>query len=260
MSSCRKCQNFSMKNIYFLTIKLKIIKLSVFYYIDNDTDKLYNVRINEQRGGIMDFMTKEEFINESNIEIIQKLMKRNNGYITAKELEDFDISRNYLSIMTKKNMIEKVAKGIYIDSAKIEDVYYVLSISTPKIIYSHMTALYFHNLSIKAPDSSFDITVTKKYNNPKLKKHNVFYVDDKFYDIGITEVKTPQGNKVRVYDVERCICDIIRSKKRMDIEHVKYSIKEYLKRKDSDLIKLSKYADMFGIKEEVMDFVSMMYE
>lgn len=260
MSSCRKCQNFSMKNIYFLIIKLKIIKLSVFYYIDNDTDKLYNVRINEQRGGIMDFMTKEEFINESNIEIIQKLMERNNGYITAKELEDFDISRNYLSIMTKKNMIEKVAKGIYIDSAKIEDVYYVLSISTPKIIYSHMTALYFHNLSIKAPDSSFDITVTKKYNNPKLKKHNVFYVDDKFYDIGITEVKTPQGNKVRVYDVERCICDIIRSKKRMDIEHVKYSIKEYLKRKDSDLIKLSKYADMFGIKEEVMDFVSMMYE
>ena len=72
--------------------------------------------------------------------------------------------------MTQKNMLEKVAKGIYIDSVKIEDVYYVLSISTPKIIYSHMTALYFHNLSIKAPDSSFDITVTKKYNNPKLKK------------------------------------------------------------------------------------------
>lgn len=58
----------------------------------------------------MNFMTKEEFINESNIEIIQKLMERNNGYITTKELEDFDISRNYLSIMTKKNMIEKVAK------------------------------------------------------------------------------------------------------------------------------------------------------
>lgn len=46
----------------------------------------------------------------------------------------------------------------------------------------------------------------------------------------------------------------------MDLEHVKYAIKEYLKRKDNDLIKLSKYADMFGIKEEVMDFVSMMYE
>lgn len=204
-------------------------------------------------------MTKEEFINEYNIEIIQKLMKRNNGYITTKNLENFDISRNYLSIMTKKKMIEKVARGIYIDSTKIEDIYYVLSISTPKIIYSHMTALYFHGLSIKAPDSSFDITVTKKYNNPKLKKHNVFYVDDKYYELGLTEVETPMSNKVKAYDVERCICDIIRSKKRMDSEHIKYSIREYIKRKDKDLIKLSNYADKMGIKDEVMNYIEMMY-
>lgn len=207
----------------------------------------------------MDFMTKEEFINECNIEIIQKLMERNNGYITTKNLENFDISRNYLSIMTKKKMIEKVARGIYIDSTKIEDIYYVLSISTPKIIYSHMTALYFHGLSIKAPDSSFDITVTKKYNNPKLKKHNVFYVDDKYYELGLTEVETPIGNKVKAYDVERCICDIIRSKKRMDSEYIKYSIREYIKRKDKDLIKLSNYADKMGIKDEVMNYIEMMY-
>ncbi|MGM9882070.1 MAG: abortive phage infection protein [Bacilli bacterium] len=208
----------------------------------------------------MDYMTKEDFINESNIEIIQKLMERNNGYITTRELQDFDISRNYLSIMTKKNMIEKVAKGIYIDSAKIEDIYYVLSISTPKIVYSHMTALYFHNFSIKAPDSSFDITVTKKYNNPKLKKHNVFYVDDKLYDIGITEVETPLGNKVKAYDIERCICDIIRSKKRMDSEHVKYSIRAYLKSKSKDLVKLSNYAKEMGIKDEVMNYIEVFYE
>lgn len=208
----------------------------------------------------MNYMTTEEFINESNIEIIQKLMERNNGYISTKELEDFGISRNYLCIMTKKNMIEKVAKGIYLDSTKIEDVYYVLSVSTPKIIYSHMTALYFHNLSIKAPDGSFDITVTKKYNNPKLKKHNVFYVDDKFYNIGITEIETPQGNKVKSYDMERCICDIIKSKNRMDSEHIKYSIRSYLKRKDKDLVKLSKYADKMGIKKQVLNYMEMFYE
>lgn len=208
----------------------------------------------------MNYMTKEDFINESNIEIIKKLMEQNNGYITAKDLSNFDISRNYLVIMSKKNMIEKVGRGIYIDVNKIEDVYYVLSISTPKIIYSHMTALYFHNLSIKAPGNSFDITVTKKYNNIKLQKHNVFYVDDKFYNIGLTEVETPQGNKVKTYDIERCICDIIRSRKRMDMEHVKYAIRAYLKRKDKNLNKLSEYAEKFGIKEEVVDYIEVFYE
>lgn len=48
-----------------------------------------------------------------------------------------------------------------------------------------MTAFYSHNRSIKSPDSSFDITVTKKYNNPKLKKHNIFYVDNDIYELGL---------------------------------------------------------------------------
>ena len=207
----------------------------------------------------MNYMTKEDFINESNMEIIKKLMDLNNGYITVKKLNNFGISRNYLSVMVKNNIIERVANGVYIDVNKIEDVYYVLSISTPKIIYSHMTALYFHNLSIKAPDNSFDITVTQKYNNVKLQKHNIFYVDDEIYNIGITEVETPQGNKVKAYDMERCICDIIRSRKRMDIEHIKYAIRAYIKRKDKDIIKLSEYAEKLGIKEEVMDFISLLY-
>ena len=76
----------------------------------------------------------------------------------------------------------------------------------------------------------------------------------------IEYIETPMNYKVKVYDIERCICDIIRSKGRMDLEHVKYSVKQYIRRKDKDLVKLSKYAEEFGIKEEVMDFISMMYE
>ena len=68
------------------------------------------------------------------------------------------------------------------------------------------------------------------------------------------------GNKVKVYDIERCICDIIRSKKRMDSEHVKYSIREYLKRKDKELVKLSKYAEKMRVKDEVMNYMEVFYE
>lgn len=205
-------------------------------------------------------MTIKEFKDKSNIEIIEELMKKNNGYITSKELDMFDIHRMYLSIMKDKGLIEKVAAGIYIDTNKIEDNYYTFSLSMPNVIYSHMTALYFHGLSIKAPNDIYDITVKRSYNSNHLKKHNVFYVSDDIYELGLTEVETPMGNKVKVYDIERCICDIIRSKNRMDFEHIKYSVREYLKRKDKDLVKLSLYAEKLGVKEAVMDYVSMMYE
>ena len=128
----------------------------------------------------------------------------------------------------------------------------------PNAIYSHMTALYFHDLSIKKPNDIYDITVKRSYNSKHLKKHNVFYVDNDIYELGLTEVETPMGNKVKVYDIERCICDIIRSKNRMNFEHVKHSVREYVKRKDKDLFKLSLYAEKLGVKEAVMDYVDMM--
>ena len=84
------------------------------------------------------------------------------------------------------------------------------------------------NFLRKAPNDKYDITVPNNYFNYKIKEHNVFYVDKDIYELGLTEVKTPMGNSVRVYDVERCICDIIRSKNRMDSEHIKHSIKEYI--------------------------------
>lgn len=208
----------------------------------------------------MEKITIEEFKEKNNIEIIELIMKMNNGYITSKELDNYGIHRMYLNIMWKKGMVEKVSSGIYIDSNKIEDMYYVFNLSMPSTIYSHMTALYFHGLSIKAPNDKYDITVRKTYNSKHLKDHNVFYVSDDIYDLGLTEVETPMGNKVRVYDIERCICDIIRSKNRMDSEHVKYSIREYIKRKDKDLIKLSKYAEKMRIKEEVMNYLEIFYE
>ena len=208
----------------------------------------------------MERMTIKEFKDQSNIEIIESIMKMNNGYVTSKELSNLGIHRMYLNIMKEKGKIEKVGNGIYIDSNKIEDSYYVFNLSMPNTIYSHMTALYFHGLSIKAPDDKYDITVRKTYNSKHLKKHHVFYVPDDIYELGLTKAETPMGNKVRVYDIERCICDIIRSKNRMDLEHVKYSIREYIKRKDKDLMKLSKYADKMGIKKEVMDFVEVFYE
>ena len=208
----------------------------------------------------MERMTIKEFKDQSNIEIIESIMKMNNGYVTSKELSNLGIHRMYLNIMKEKGMIEKVGNGIYIDSSKIEDSYYVFNLSMPNTIFSHMTALYFHGLSIKAPDDKYDITVRKTYNSKHLKKHEVFYVSDDIYELGLTEAETPMGNKVRVYDIDRCICDIIRSKNRMDLEHVKYSIREYIKRKDKNLMKLSKYADKMGIKKEVMDFVEVFYE
>ena len=129
-------------------------------------------------------------------------MKINNGYITSKKLDMFDIHSMYLSIIQEKELIKKVTTGIYIGTNKIEDNYCVFDLSMPNIIYFHITALYFHGLSIEVLTDVYDITVKRSYNNVHLRKHNVFYVDNDIYELGLTIVETLFGNKVKTYDLK----------------------------------------------------------
>ena len=75
------------------------------------------------------------------------------------------------------------------------------------------------------------------------------------YKLGLIETKTPSGNIVKAYDIERCICDIINAKGRMDFEQVKKVIKKYLERPDRDIVKLQEYAKKMNINNKVMRMV-----
>lgn len=208
----------------------------------------------------MNTMSISDFKEKSNIEIIQELMKINNGYVTSKLLSSLGIHRMYLKLMEERKMIEKMGNGIYMDVKVMEDLYYIFNLELPNTIYSHMTALYFHGLANKAPFNSYDVTVPNNYYNYKLKKHNVFYVNKDIYNLGLSTVLTPMGNKVRAYDKERCICDIFRSRNRIDAELLRFSIKEYLRSKDKDMTKLVMYAEKIGIKKELIDYMEIFYE
>ncbi|MBO6021162.1 MAG: hypothetical protein J6P10_03400 [Aeriscardovia sp.] len=90
-----------------------------------------------------------------------------------------------------------------------------------------MTALYFHNLSIKASDDEWGVTVPRNCHSFRLKKpYAVFYASPEIYSLGLTKVRTNFGNYINAYDTERTICDIICSREREDYEYVKYGVRE----------------------------------
>ena len=81
---------------------------------------------------------------------------------------------------------------------------------------------------------------------------------EELYEIGITEMKTPYGNKVKVYDLERTICDIIRNKKKIEIALFTDAMKRYVDRKDRNSIKLHKYAKIFNIEDELRKYLEVL--
>lgn len=193
-------------------------------------------------------------------DIIIQIMNVNNGMLSTRMIEPLNISRQYLSIMEDNNMIEKASRGIYLFPNTFEDSYFSFQQKYKKVVFSHMNALYFYGLTEEFP-YDYTVTVPQRYHVDTVnEKCNVFYVSEEIYEMGISEVETPSGNKVRVYDKERCICDVIRSKGRMDKEQVKKTIKQYIKCSDKDINKLVKYSKKLGINEMVSEIVGAYYE
>ena len=191
---------------------------------------------------------------------IKQIMNTNNGMLSTRMIEPLNISRQYLSIMKNNNDIEKVSRGIYLLPSAFEDSYFSFQQKYKKAIFSHMNALYFYGMTEEFP-YNYTVTVPQSYHVDTVnEKCNVFYVSDDIYELGIVEIETPNGNKVRAYDKERCICDIIRSKGRMDSEQVKKTIKQYMQSRDKDIAKLSEYSKKMGINKKVMEMVGGFYE
>lgn len=193
-------------------------------------------------------------------DVIKQIMSTNNGMLSTRMIEPLNISRQYISIMEKNNEIEKISRGIYLSPTTFEDSYFLFQQKYKKAIFSHMNALYFYGMTEEFP-YDYTVTVPQRYHvNMVNERCNVFYVPDDIYELGLTEVLTPNGNKVKAYDKERCICDIIRSKGRMDYEQVKKTIKQYVKSKDKNIVKLSNYAKEMGISEKVIEMIGVYYE
>ena len=188
---------------------------------------------------------------------ILKLFK--NGYLTTKDVTDNNIPRFYLTKLIKENKIERVSRGVYIKKNALVDEFVVLQSKSKYAIYSNMTALYLHGFSNRIP-IIYDITVKSGYKGSLQKEDNVnlFYTKRELLELGVIDYKLASGNIIRVYDLDKTICDIIKNKNKIDSELFSKALKEYTKSKKKNLSKLSKYAKLMNIEKKVNEYMEVL--
>lgn len=186
-------------------------------------------------------------------------MKKNNNTITTKEIVTYGINRYFLTQMVRRKLIERIARGIYIDKNELGDEFFNIIIQSKKAVFSHSTALYLHRFTDRTP-YYFDITVPQGYNGllQKNRKVRLFYIKRELFNVGLIEIESPQGKRIRTYDVERTICDLLRSKKRLDGDMIKDAIKSYLKNSNKNIYKLNEYAKKFKVGDELNKYLEVL--
>jgi predicted transcriptional regulator of viral defense system len=193
------------------------------------------------------------------MERVAELLRNNNEVVTTSQVEKLGINNKILTRMIEKEMIERVARGVYIGKNAFKDGYFVTQAICKKGIFSHETALYFHDLCDRTP-IKYQLTIPSYYNNSLIKNNNYefFYIRQELHQIGMIEIKTTYGNKVNAYDMERTICDIIRNKKKIEIVLFTDAMRRYVERNDRNSIKLYEYAKIFNIESELRKYLEVL--
>lgn len=192
-------------------------------------------------------------------QVIMEAIQQNNNMITTAQVVELGFSRAILSKYVKAGLLERGRQGVYILPDSVHDDMYTMMLRTDKIIFSHDTALFLNGLSERTP---FEHTVTIPSNSVLsdvlMEECNCYYVKPELYELGVVMKKTTFGNEVRCYDAERTICDLIRSRNRMDEETVISAIKNYAAYKDKNLNRLAAYAEKFRVSKILKQYMEVL--
>ena len=195
----------------------------------------------------------------SNNELIERIINTNGGYITRKDINECNIPSMFLSNYVKKHNLIKYGTGFYALKEWIRDDYFIFQYEYPRFIYSFYSAAYLHQLGDYMPPY-LEVTGPKNYRPFEIPKQGVvLHTDtkDETYNLGITEVKTIFGNTIRVYDIEKTVCDFIKNRRKIDSESFVKCINWYKRIKSKNRSNLMVYAKKMKIEEEVFNLMEV---
>ena len=191
--------------------------------------------------------------------IIKNLIKKNNGLVLTKDIVDAGVSNQLLREYVKKELLERVAHGVYLSKEAFEDGMYVLQVRSNRAIFSHETALYLHDLTDRDP-LEWTITLPSGYNATRFKKEgiNVYFIKEDLHLLGVQEGKTIFGRSITVYNPERTICDLVRSRNNIDQAILIEGIKRYAASRTKNITQLMKYAKVFKVEKLLRQYLEVL--
>ncbi len=193
------------------------------------------------------------------IKRIEKIINEQNGTLLSSDLDEYNIPRTYLSMMVAEGKIEKIGRGIYALPDALEDEMYIMQKKYPNLIYSHETALFFHEISDRTP-FEYSVTVPSGYKvvDTINERFNIYYIKRDLHLMGVTELETTLGNTIRIYNLERTICDLLRSRNRIDIQIFSDALKRVVKKKHLDYVLLSEYARKLNVENILNTYMEVL--
>jgi hypothetical protein len=195
----------------------------------------------------------------SKFEVLDDLMQKNNDFLKTSDAVEAGISRAYLRKYVRERKLERVAHGLYMSQDAWQDSMYVIQVRYPQAIFSHESSLYLLDLAEREP-LEYSVTLKTGSNTTGLVKQGVkvYTVKESLFTEGLAKAQSPAGHLLRVYNPERTICDLVRSRRNIEIQDLQTAIREYLRRGDKNIPLLMRYSKSFSVEKIVRRYLEVL--
>ena len=199
-------------------------------------------------------------LRENDIQIVRKLFSQYDYVMTTAELTASKLYYVDIKRLLNEGLIEKVKRGYYYwieDCGESEIV--IINRLFPDAVLCMQTALFYYQYSDRNP-AEWNFAIDKNVSKRRTKIDNPFIrayrVEHDLVTLGEAEGEI-DFHKVRIYDRDRTVCDVLRNMNKMDKEIFNKAVQGYVKDPKKNIPNLMKYAKILRVQKRVKDLIGV---
>jgi predicted transcriptional regulator of viral defense system len=169
-----------------------------------------------------------------------------NGVVRTHEIRE---SQSYYGIRkaVEKGSVVRLKNGVYASAEALADTMIDIERVVPRGVLCLYSAWAHYGLTTQIP-GAFYVAVEKhrKVVVPEFPPIQLCYWEQKYYELGIEEAKV-QGPIVKIYGLEKSVCDAVKFRNKIGLDVAAEVLKNYLARKDRNIALLTEFANQMRV-------------
>lgn len=185
---------------------------------------------------------------------ILEIIKRSGGFISKQEIPDEAMYAQLLREVEKGNVV-RLKAGVYAIPEELAKPMVDMNRIVPNGVLCLYSAWYYYQLTTQIPVVHY-VAMEKSHKVvlPDYPPIKICYWTQTVYETGIVE-KEIAGHKCKVYDLEKSVCDAIRLRNKIGMDICSEIVRNYMKRTDRNLNRLSEYAKVLRVGKTLHNII-----
>lgn len=170
-------------------------------------------------------------LRENDIKVVRKIFEQHHYVMSTAEILKAKLYYADIKQLLDEGYIERIRRGYYhwIESCEIREIV-IINTLFPDAVLCMETALFYYKYSDRNPAEwsfAIDRNVSKLRTNIEYPFIKAYRIEPELVTLGETTGKI-DFTKVRIYDRDRTICDVLKNMSKMDKEIFNKAIQGYV--------------------------------